>query len=84
VYGGTRGYLIYSAFHFKRPRAVFLYLWNRTKKDHPIEGVSREFAKAAREKVGIPVVSTASYQRGSSIRETLNQKYRDAVSNRAR
>lgn len=80
MYGGTRGYLNYWAFHFKLPRAAFPCLWNRTKKDHPIEGVSREFAKAVKEKVGIPVISTGGYQHGSFIRDTLGQKYCDAVS----
>jgi len=80
ISSGTRGYLNYSAFHFRLTRAVFLYLWNRTKKGHPVEGVSREFARAVKEKVSIPVISTGGYQRGSFIRETIGGGYCDAVS----
>ena len=80
INAGTRGYLNYTAFHFRLPRALFVYFWNRTKKKYPIEGVSREFARAVKGKVSIPVISTGGFQRGSFIRETLDEDYCDADS----
>jgi hypothetical protein len=62
AYGGTRGFLNYSAFHFRLLRPVFLWFWNRSNKDHPVEGVSAEYAREVKRHFGIPVIGTGGYQ----------------------
>lgn len=42
---GDRGFLNYSVFHFKMLRPIFRWLWNRTKKNFPVEGVSADYCK---------------------------------------
>src|SRR5690606_15695842 len=77
---GTRGYLNYTMFHFRALRPLFMYLWNRTKKERPIEGVCADEAKAVRAAVNIPVISTGGYQDAALIRRMLNEGYCDGVS----
>lgn len=76
---GVRAYLNYTIFHFKLLRPIFLHLWNRTKKLHPIEGVSAEQSKAIKRAVGIPVLNTGGYQNAQLIREVIRGGYCDAV-----
>ncbi len=80
AYGGTRGYLNYTAFHFKVLRPIFLWFWNRTKQSHPVEGVSAEYARQVKQNVAIPVISTGGYQDGELIRQVIRDHYCDAVS----
>ncbi|ADJ28235.1 NADH:flavin oxidoreductase [Nitrosococcus watsonii] len=76
---GVRGYLNYTVFHFKALRPLFLWLWNRTKKKYPIEGVSAELCKQVKERVGIPVLNTGGYQAGKLIRKVISEGYCDGV-----
>jgi len=46
---GTRAYLNYTLFHFPLLRWIFRAVWNRTKKQYPIEGVTAELAKLVRD-----------------------------------
>ncbi|ADE14492.1 NADH:flavin oxidoreductase/NADH oxidase [Nitrosococcus halophilus Nc 4] len=76
---GVRGYMNYTVFHFKVLRPLFLWLWNRTKKKYPIEGVSAELCKKVKESVNIPVLNTGGYQDGKLIRKVISEGYCDGV-----
>ena len=77
---GTRGFLPnYAAFHFKLLRPAFLWLWNRTKKRFPVEGVSMQYCKAIKDAVSIPVINTGGFQRASLIRQGIEDGIFDGV-----
>lgn len=80
VSSGVRGYLNYTLFHFKILRPLFIKLWARTKKHHPIEAVSSEYCKEVKKNVGVPVINTGGYQDGRVIRRVISEGYTDAVS----
>jgi 2,4-dienoyl-CoA reductase (NADPH2) len=44
------------------------------------QGISLDHAKAVKEKVNIPIISTGGYQQASYIRKAINDGYCDAVS----
>ncbi len=46
---GTHGYLNYTLFHFPWLRWIFRAIWNRTKKDFPIEGVTAALCKLVKD-----------------------------------
>jgi 2,4-dienoyl-CoA reductase (NADPH2) len=79
VSSGVTGYINYAFFHFKTLRPIFLWLWNRTKKDFPIEGVTAEYSKKIKQHVTIPVLNTGGYQDGRLIRKVISEGYCDAV-----
>ena len=64
----------------KVERPIFRWLWFRMKRDRPVEGVSIDEARAIKQRVGIPVISTGGYQRASYIREIIGNGSCDAVS----
>ncbi|MFA5921024.1 MAG: NADH:flavin oxidoreductase [Methylococcaceae bacterium] len=76
---GVRGYLNYTVFHFKTLRPIFRFLWNRTKKDFPLEGVSADYCKEIKKSVNIPVLNTGGYQDGNLIRKVISEGYCDGV-----
>ncbi|QBQ55945.1 NADH:flavin oxidoreductase [Nitrosococcus wardiae] len=76
---GVRGYMNYTVFHFKILRPLFRWLWNRTKKKYPIEGVSADLCKRVKESVSIPVLNTGGYQDGKLIRKVISEGYCDGV-----
>jgi 2,4-dienoyl-CoA reductase (NADPH2) len=80
VASGTRGLFNYVMFHYPLLRPVFLYFWNRTKKNRPVEGVCAEEARQVRASVGIPVITTGGYQDGRLIRKVISEGYCDGVS----
>jgi 2,4-dienoyl-CoA reductase (NADPH2) len=80
IASGTRGLFNYLLFHYPILRPLFLYFWNRSKKDRPVEGVCATEAKRIRAEVGIPVINTGGYQDGRLIRRVLTEGYCDAVS----
>jgi 2,4-dienoyl-CoA reductase (NADPH2) len=69
----------YTLFHFKVLNPLFTWLWNRTKKDRPVEGVCREESKAIKAAVKIPVINTGGYQDAALIREVISGGYADGV-----
>jgi 2,4-dienoyl-CoA reductase (NADPH2) len=78
--GGTRGFFPnYTFFHFKLLRPLFLWLWNRTKKDYPVEGVSMALCQAIKDSVGIPIINTGGFQDGALIRRGIKEGYFDGV-----
>lgn len=79
VSSGVRAYINYAFFHFKLLRPIFLWLWNRTKKDFPIEGVSAEYCREIKKNVQIPVLNTGGYQDGALIRKVITEGYCDGV-----
>jgi 2,4-dienoyl-CoA reductase (NADPH2) len=80
ISSGTRGYLNYTLFHFNLLRPLFMFLWNRTKKRHPVEGVSAEYAREVKKHVTVPVLNTGGYQDARLIRRVISEGYADAVS----
>ena len=76
---GVRGYLNYTVFHFKTLRPIFRWLWNRTKKNFPLEGVSADYCKEIKKNVSIPVLNTGGYQDGKLIRKVISEGYCDGV-----
>jgi 2,4-dienoyl-CoA reductase (NADPH2) len=79
VSGGVRAYFNYVLFHYKILRPVFLALWNRTKKDRPVEAVCAVEAREIKRNVGIPVINTGGYQNGALIRRVISEGYCDGV-----
>lgn len=77
---GVRSYSTLAAFHFRMLRPFFLWFWNRSKKDHPVEGVSVEYAREVKKHVKLPVISTGGFQDGRLIRAVLAKGWCDAVS----
>jgi 2,4-dienoyl-CoA reductase (NADPH2) len=76
---GVRGFFNYTMFHFKILRPLFLWLWNRTKKRRPVEGVCHVESKVIRDAVNIPVINTGGYQDGALIRKVINEGFADGV-----
>jgi 2,4-dienoyl-CoA reductase (NADPH2) len=79
ISSGVRGYLNYTFFHFKILKPIFLWLWNRTKKQFPIEGVSAAYCREIKKQVSIPVLNTGGYQRASLIRQVITDGWCDGV-----
>ncbi len=80
VSSGVRGFFPnYTLFHFKTLRPIFLWLWNRTKKKFPVEGVSAEYCRAIKQQVGIPVINTGGFQDGTLIRKGIRESWFDGV-----
>ena len=79
VSSGVRAYLNYATFHYKALRPIFLGLWNRTKKQRPVEGVCAVEAREVKKNVGIPVINTGGYQDGALIRKVIAEGYCDGV-----
>jgi 2,4-dienoyl-CoA reductase (NADPH2) len=77
---GVRAYINYAMFHFKSLRPLFLYLWNRTKKQRRIEGVCYEEAGEFKKRLKVPIINTGGYQDGALIRKVIREGYVDAVS----
>ena len=80
ISSGVRGYLNYTAFHFKILRPIFLWFWNRTKRNFPVEGVSAELCRDIKKEVSIPVINTGGYQRRSLIHKVISEGWCDGVS----
>ena len=77
---GVRGFFPnYVAFHFKMLRPIFLWFWNRTKKNFPVEGVSATYCREIKKHVSIPVLNTGGYQDGKLIRKVISEGYCDGV-----
>lgn len=77
---GVRGFFPnYTLFHYKWLRPLFLLLWNRTKKQFPVEGVSMQYCKAIKQQARIPVLNTGGFQNGALIRRGIREGYFDGV-----
>ena len=58
---------------------IFAWVWERKKKLNPPEGVGIDEARAIKEAVSIPVISTGGYQDARLIRMGLEEGSFDAV-----
>jgi 2,4-dienoyl-CoA reductase-like NADH-dependent reductase (Old Yellow Enzyme family) len=76
---GVRGFFNYTMFHYKVLRPIFLALWNRTKKDRPVEAVCADEAREIKKHVKVPILNTGGYQDGNLIRKVISEGYCDAV-----
>jgi 2,4-dienoyl-CoA reductase-like NADH-dependent reductase (Old Yellow Enzyme family) len=76
---GVRAYFNYTLFHFKTLRPLFTMLWNRTKKDRPVEGVCAQECREVKKNVSIPVINTGGYQNGDLISKVISEGYCDGV-----
>jgi 2,4-dienoyl-CoA reductase-like NADH-dependent reductase (Old Yellow Enzyme family) len=77
---GVRGFFPnYTLFHYKILRPIFLWFWNRAKKDYPVEGVSMALCREIKKQVTIPVLNTGGFQDGALIRRGINEGYFDGV-----
>lgn len=80
VSSGVRGFFPnYTLFHFKILRPIFLWLWNRTKKKFPVEGVSMDYCREIKKNINIPVLNTGGYQDGALIRKGIQEGSFDGV-----
>lgn len=77
---GTHTLRNYIAFRFMKPLSSAI--WERTTllSDLPVEGVSLDDARAIKQSVSVPVISTGGYQRASFIRAAIESGGCDAVS----
>ncbi|MDX2157595.1 MAG: NADH:flavin oxidoreductase [Hyphomicrobiaceae bacterium] len=64
---GTRTYRNYMFFRNPALRPLFAQIWERMKRDRPIEGVGADEALAIKRAVSIPVISTGGWQTRSVI-----------------
>jgi 2,4-dienoyl-CoA reductase (NADPH2) len=76
---GVRAYFNYTLFHFKTLRPLFTMLWNRTKKERPVEGVCAQECREVKKNVSIPVINTGGYQNGDLISKVISEGYCDGV-----
>ncbi len=70
----------YLLFRYPALRPIFRWIWFRMKKGLPVEGVSAEQARAIKQAVSIPVISTGGYQTASVVRELISSGACDGVS----
>ncbi|APX92500.1 FMN reductase [Halomonas sp. 1513] len=77
---GTNTFRNYLLFRYSSLRWIFRWLWSRHQRGHAVEGVSLDEARAVRQAVDIPVISTGGYQRASLVREAIASGACDAVS----
>ncbi|MDR5904279.1 NADH:flavin oxidoreductase [Franzmannia qiaohouensis] len=77
---GTNTFRNYLLFRYSSLRWIFRWLWSRHQRGHAVEGVSLDEARAVRQAVGVPVISTGGYQRASLVREAIASGACDAVS----
>jgi len=80
ISSGKRAYMNYTLFHFKLLQPIYTFLWNRTKKDHPVEAVCAEYAREVKKNVSVPIITTGGYQDGKVIRRVITEGYTDGVS----
>jgi 2,4-dienoyl-CoA reductase-like NADH-dependent reductase (Old Yellow Enzyme family) len=69
----------YLLARYKLSRPVFRFLWNRTVRDVPVEGITLDDAREIKRAVGIPVLCTGGFQTASVIREAISSGACDAV-----
>jgi 2,4-dienoyl-CoA reductase (NADPH2) len=70
----------YLLFRYPTLRPIFRWIWFRMKKGLPVEGISADQARAIKQAVKIPVISTGGYQTASKIREWISNGTCDGVS----
>lgn len=79
ISSGRHAFRNYLMFRYRPLRPVFRFLWNRAKGD-VIEGINVNAARAIKQNVNIPVLSTGGFQRASYIERAIAEGSCDAVS----
>lgn len=69
----------YFLFRYRILRPIFALLWNRMKWDRPVEGVGADAARAIKQEISIPVISTGGYQTAAVIAGGITKGTFDAV-----
>ena len=77
---GTRTLRNYFLFRYRVLRPIFYWIWFRQKWGKPVEGVGAEAARAIKQAVSIPVISTGGWQHASMIADHIQRGDFDAVS----
>ncbi|MCV0424122.1 MAG: NADH:flavin oxidoreductase [Roseibium sp.] len=80
ISSGIHGFRNFLMFRYPSLRPIFRWMWFRMKKGRPVEGVGLDEARAIRNAVSIPVISTGGYQNASFIRGAMERGELDAVS----
>jgi len=80
ISSGTRTIRNYFLFRYRVLRPLFYYIWFRQKWGKPVEGVGADAARAIKQEVKIPVISTGGWQHASIIANHLARGDFDAVS----
>ncbi len=80
ISSGVHGFRNFLLFRYPLLRPLFRWLWFRMKKGRRVEGVGLDEARAIRQAVSIPVISTGGYQSASFVREAIASGACDAVS----
>jgi 2,4-dienoyl-CoA reductase (NADPH2) len=79
VSAGMHGFRNLAIFRSPLLRPLFRWLWDRKRRGRPIEGVGIDEARAIRDSVGIPVISTGGYQTASVVRAGIASGAFDGV-----
>ncbi len=79
ISSGTRTMRNYLLFRYRLLRPIFAWVWERKKKLNPPEGVGIDEARAIKQAVSIPVISTGGYQDARLIRMGIEEGSFDAV-----
>lgn len=80
ISSGVHGFRNFLLFRYPALRPIFRWMWFRMKKGRPVEGVGLDEARAIRQAVSVPVISTGGYQSAEFIRGALTRGEVDAVS----
>lgn len=80
ISSGTRTLRNYFLFRYRVLRPLFYYIWFRQKWGKPVEGVGADAARAIKQAVNIPVISTGGWQHASIIANHIERGDFDAVS----
>jgi 2,4-dienoyl-CoA reductase (NADPH2) len=79
ISAGTRTMRNYLFFRYRLLRPIFSLIWERKKRLNPPEGVGIDEARAIKQAVSIPVISTGGYQDARLIRQGIEEGSFDAV-----
>lgn len=80
ISSGVGGFRNFVFFRYPLLRPLFRLMWNRMRRGTRIEGVSLKEARAIKNAVSIPVISTGGYQTASFVRRAIEAGDCDAVS----
>ena len=79
INSGAYGMRNFLFFRYRVLRPLFLWVWNRLRKGHPIEGVSMEQARQIKAAVKVPVIVTGGFQTASVIARAIQEGVCDGV-----
>ena len=77
---GSHTFRNYIFYRYKLLRPIMKFLWDRLKKNEPLEGPTIPYAKAIKSKVRIPVLCNGGFQTASVIAKGIEDSSFDGVS----